>query len=243
MSPRNLVVSGGPLHDFTATTATLVALADAAGFASVVPGDPREALDLLVDDPEWDLVTVDALLWQMPAERHAPLRERWAFALRDEQADALHEHVAEGGGLLACHTAPICFDGHPRWRSLLGASWDWHRSHHPPPSRTEVRRTDAGRHHPITADLGGFEVIDEVYADLDLDDDVDPLLTAEVDGSAQPVLWARTVGAGRVVVDLLGHDHRSLDTPGHAAALRAALAWLLPSAEPTTRPRTTEVTR
>jgi type 1 glutamine amidotransferase len=245
VSPRNLVISGGPLHDFAATTAALVDLADAAGFASVVPDDPREALDLLGHDPTWELVTVNALLWQMPAERHAPLREEWAFVLDDAHADALHEHVVRGGGLLACHTAPICFDGHPRWRSLLGASWDWARSHHPPPSRTAVRPTQAGRHHPITARLDDFEVVDEVYAGLDLEGDVVPLLTAEVDGSSQPVLWARTVGSGRVVVDLLGHDHRSLDAPGHVAALAAAIAWLVTDTEPTTRTpsRTPEVSR
>lgn len=227
MTGRNLVITGGPLHDFPATTAALVALADAEGLASTVPLDPSAALDQLVDDPGWDLVTIDALLWRMPAERHAHLRDGWRFELDDRHADALLAHVEAGGALLAMHTAPICFDGDPRWRALLGAAWDWDRSHHPPLGPVRVRRTAAGAAHPITAAADDVDLVDEVYADLAIDDDVDPLLTSAVDGVDQPVLWAREVGEGRVVVDLLGHDRPSLDHPAHAAVLRRALRWLV----------------
>lgn len=227
MSGRNLIVSGGPLHDFASTTAGLVEAIGRCGVTSIVPTDPTDALDRVAERPGWDLVTVNALLWRMPAERHAPLRDAWAFRLGDDHADSLGRHVAEGGALLACHTAPICFDGDARWRALLGASWDWGRSHHPPLGPAAIRPTEAAEGHPITEGAGPFEVVDEVYADLDLDDDVEPLLVGEVDGRDQPVLWARTVGRGRVVVDLLGHHRDAIEQPAHAAVLRRAVTWLV----------------
>ncbi|MEZ5182288.1 MAG: ThuA domain-containing protein [Acidimicrobiales bacterium] len=231
MTGRNLVVAGGPLHDFAATTDGLVALAAAEGLASTLPTDPTAALDLLVDE-RWDLLTVDALLWTMPAERHAPLRDEWRFELADRHADALVAHVEGGGALLAVHTAPICFDGDARWRRLLGATWDWERSHHPPLGPVAVRRTAVGGTHRITASTDAFELIDEVYADLEVDDDVEPLLVSPVGGVDQPVLWARRVGRGRVVVDLLGHHRPSLDHPDHATVLRRALRWLVAPSSP-----------
>lgn len=227
MTPRNLVVSGGPLHDFATSTAALVELASEVGVESVVPLDPTEALDRLADaDGSWNVVTVNALLWQMPAERHAPLRDAWAFRLDDRAAEGLRRHVERGGGLLACHTAPISFDAHPAWRDLIGASWDWDRSHHPPAGPAAVERTEAGAVHPITSGVADFATVDEVYAQLDLDPEVDPLLTSAVDGVDEPVLWARTVGAGRVVVDLLGHDARSYAAAAHAEVVRRAVRWL-----------------
>jgi type 1 glutamine amidotransferase len=40
------------------------------------------------------------------------------------------------------------------------------------------------------------------------------------------VLWARSVGAGRVVTDLLGHDVAAMDHPSHRELLRRAAHWL-----------------
>ncbi len=226
MTGRNLVVSGGPLHDFAGTTAALVDVIDACGLRSTVLADPGAALDQAAEDPGWDLITVNALLWSMPAERHAALRDAWAFRLGDHQGAALLAHVERGGALLACHAAPICFDGDARWRALIGATWDWDRSHHPPLGSTVIRPAPAGAAHPITRGTAAFDLVDEVYADLDLDADVVPLLVGTVDGRDQPVLWARTVGRGRVVVDLLGHHPQSLAHPTHTAVLRRAVAWL-----------------
>ena len=129
----NLVLSGGPTHDLATTSARVAAVLERDGIESVVVDDPRAAIARLVAEPgDWDLVTVNALRWRMEADRYADLRDQWSFTLADHEAEALSAHVRRGGGLLALHTAVVCFDGHPLWRSLVGASWDWERSSHPP---------------------------------------------------------------------------------------------------------------
>ena len=40
------------------------------------------------------------------------------------------------------------------------------------------------------------------------------------------MLWARPVGAGRVVTDLLGHDVAAMTHPNHREVLRGSARWL-----------------
>ena len=223
----NLVISGGPLHDFAASTAALVAALEDEGVCSTVVEDPRAGLREVAERPDaWDMVTVNALAWRARAERHAHLREEWAFTLHDGESLAIDRYVRGGGRLLACHAAVICFDGDARWAACLGATWDWDRSMHPPLGPVDVAPTAAGAVHPITAGMAGFSTVDEVYGFLDLAPDLAPLLTSAHGGEAHPVLWARTVGAGRVVTDLLGHDAAAMLEPSHREVLRRAARWL-----------------
>jgi type 1 glutamine amidotransferase len=233
---NNLLISGGPLHDFDATSAALVDLLTEEGVRSTVFDDPHEALRALADRPgSWDLVTVNALRWQMGSERHAPLRDRWAFSLRDGEVETIERHVRAGGGLLACHTAAICFDGHPRWAACLGATWSWDRSAHPPQGPALISPTAAGRRHPITAGTPAFTTDDEIYGFLDQGPDLEALLTSAHGGSDHPVLWAHALGRGRVVTDLLGHDVAAMTQPEHRRILRNAARWLT-ALDPSDRP-------
>lgn len=227
----HLIISGGPGHDFAATTASLVDLLTPDGVRSTVFDDPRAAIECLAADASvWDLVTVNALRWRMGADRFTEERERWAFELTDAEAAVVTSFVAGGGGLIALHAAVICFDAHPGWTATVGAAWDWDRSSHPPLGEMSVAATDIGRRHPLTSDIGDFDVVDEAYGFLDVDDDVEPLLTTAHGGAVHPLVWTRDVGAGRVVTDLLGHDGRSLAHPAHRRLLRRAATWAARSA-------------
>lgn len=223
----NLVISGGPLHDFDATTGAIVDLLAEEGVRSNVVDDPRAAIARLAEAPDaWDLVTVNALRWTPTAERHAHLREQWSFSLGDDEAEVLHRHVLDGGGLLACHTAVLCFDAHPTWAALVGAAWDWERSSHPPRGPVVVSPTTAAADHPITGGMGWFATVDEVYGFLAAEPDLVPLLTSPHGGVDHPVLWARELGRGRVLADLLGHDAAAVSHPAHGEVLRRAARWL-----------------
>jgi len=226
VSARNLVLSGGPLHPFAETSALVAETLNDVDVESTVTDDFDQSFALLVDpDEHWDLVTVNALAWTMPAERHAPLRAEWAFAVSDDRRDALAGHVHRGGGLLALHTAVICFDDWPGWRDIVGAVWDWSASGHPPPRAAAVSITAAD--HPVTAGLADFEVHDEIYGWLDEAPGLAPLATAHHGGRDHPVLWARTVGRGRVVTDTLGHGPESITHSTHAEILRRSARWVV----------------
>ena len=253
---RNLLLTGGPGpdHDFAAIAADLDDLLAepgpdlGTGFTTTAVTEPTAAIELLAAADEgaiepWDLLSVHALRWDMAQDRYADQRAEHARALRPGDGDALAAFVAAGGGLLALHTAVICFDADPAWRRLVGASWAWGRSGHAPAGPVPIAVTETGRAHEITRDLDAFTVTDEVYGDLDLEPAPDrdvpvgaaaPLLTGVHEGRAQPVLWTRTAGRGRVVTDLLGHGPASLAHPVHRTIIRRAASW---AARTTTEPK------
>ncbi|GAA5054456.1 hypothetical protein HNP84_002971 [Thermocatellispora tengchongensis] len=214
---RNLILSGGLYHDFPATSAALAEVLAEVGVESEVTDDIAGAL---AEPPEVQLITINALRWRMDGDRFAGERGRWRFELPGPARRTLLEHLERGGGLLAMHSACICFDDWQGWPRVLGARWDWNRSHHPPLGWTGVRVLGG---HPVVDGLRDFDVVDEVYSDLEVHPGVTPL--AESNG--QPLVWARGVRRGRLVYDALGHDVRSYDSPVHRELLRRAALWLL----------------
>jgi uncharacterized protein len=216
---RNLILTGGPYHPFAETSRLLADLFELDGVKSVIIDDVEHGL---AEAPGYDLLTLNMLRWRMLGERFDEDRREWAMALSARGRDAVRAHLAAGRGILALHTASICFDDWPEWRDIIGARWDWPRSSHPPPRESSIRVATGA--HPIVADATDFEVIDEIYSYLDYSD-VTPLMTCARRGEDQPLLWARSVGGGRVAYDALGHDARSITQPTHALIIRRAALW------------------
>lgn len=225
MQLRNLILSGGINHDYEDTSAALAEEFAAAGFESFIFSDMNAAFDTIRND-RYDLITMNALRWRMlDDDKYIPDREQWAYEIGQRDRDILKAHLAAGGGLLGLHTSAICFDTWAEWPALLGAKWIWGESYHPPPAR--VRITHINQHHPSTKMLADFDVVDEVYHNIQPASDAVPLFatTSQEDGSEQTLAWAHQVGAGRVIYSSLGHDRASVKTKGHAQFLRNAALW------------------
>ena len=246
---RVLVASGGPTyaHDHGATAVTITSLLTAAGYDVVTTTSHfRQLPDALrADDP--DVIVMHALWWRMLADRYADIRDEWAYESTPSVRKALTEFVQNGGGLVALHTATICFDDWPGWGEIVGGQWNWDRSFHPllGPVRVEVGGVEVGgvevgsvvvgdgkTEHEITAGLRAYETVDEVYAHLDLQPGIVPLAYGvHPDGSQHPVLWARDFGSGRVAHFGLGHDSAALTNETTAEILRRCVTWAVRSLE------------
>ncbi|WP_298192901.1 ThuA domain-containing protein [Novosphingobium sp.] len=214
---RLILYSDGYNHPFARSSEALASIARGFGLAVTITSDLADALGQL--QPGRDVLGVNALRWSMTQfERYAADRPLWAGRLSSEHLAAMTDHVARGGGLLAMHTAVICWDNQPGWLDLLGGGWNWDRSHHPPLGPITVQ--------PLAAGAVPFEAVDEAYHHLDPAADCEIMATADAGEGAQPVVWRRRHGSGRIVVDALGHDERSLGTTGHVAILQAMLGWL-----------------
>ncbi|GAA4841103.1 hypothetical protein GCM10023201_34040 [Actinomycetospora corticicola] len=222
---RAVVLSGGLTHDFPATTACLAEQLAAVGLDAEVHTDVDTALPALDGA---DLLVVNALRWTMVnpgvPERYRVQADAEGASPSSRARAAFDAHLAGGGGLLAMHTAPICFDDWPEWADALGARWIWGRSQHPPLGPS-IDVSVAGAH-GIVDGVADFALVDEVYGDLEFTASVDPLLeAAQPDGRVMPLLWAREHGGGRVAVDLLGHHPPSYEIPEHAEIVRRAIRW------------------
>ena len=224
---RALLLSGGVTHDFPALANELTALL--AEFA--VTADVREDVDdALTGCADYDLVVVNMLRWRMDSGAYLPQRDRWGLSLTAEARAALTGFVTGGKGMLALHAATICFDDWPEWKALVGGRWVWGTSAHPPFGPIDVT-VHPDRHEIVAGAPRSFRTEDEAYGFLDLADDVVPLATATHGGVTHPLIWARSVGRGRVVHDALGHSVEGYRVPAHRDIVRAAIRWLLPSVD------------
>ena len=224
---RVLVLAGGSphAHDFAATGATLAELAVGLGHDVALTHDPDRAAVLLADD--FDALVVDGLWWRMEGAAYDRWRGDHAYSPPRTTRDAITSHVHDGGGLLAVHTASICFDDWPEWGDVVGGSWQWGVSSHPPVG--EVAAHVVGDHPVVDGLPDTIELVDEVYGDLDLRDGLDVLVTARrtSDDVEQPVVWLHRYGAGRVAYDGFGHDVESIQHPAHSRLLAQSLSWIL----------------
>ena len=223
-----MLAGGSPhAHDFAATGAALAALVTRAGHRVEVVAHPDDAAARVDGAGAVDALVVNALWWRMLGDVYEPWRDGFGYSPPVATRDALAGFVHGGGGLVAMHTAPICFDDWPGWGDIVGGAWRWGVSSHPARGPVTARFVAA---HPVVAGLPGeLRLLDEVYGDLAVSDDVNVLAVASRDPSDadQPVVWTRQYGAGRVVFDGFGHDARSIGEPTHARLITQALAWVL----------------
>ena len=211
---RALLLAGGtapyvdPWHPFAETSDRLADTARGLGWAVERADDVADRLAAGLDD-------VDVLLVNAPA----PERQTGEAMLRAADA-ALAAFIARGGGSVALHTASITLLGLPRWTDLTGARWVEGVTGHPPLGACTVHGHDDPR---VPGDL---ELVDERYTDLALAGERTVLVSYDDDASrTHPLVWARSFGPARVLVDTLGHDARSFDSEGHRVLLERGLAW------------------
>lgn len=222
---RVLVLAGGSphAHDFAATGAELVEMAGGLGHHVTFTDDPDDAAAQLGDA---DAFVVDGLWWRMEGRAYDQWRAEHGYSPPAATRDAFTAHIRGGVGLLAVHTASICFDDWPEWGDVVGGAWRWGVSSHPPYG--PLSATVVGEH-PVVADLpGALELEDEVYGDLSLRDGIDVLVTAQrgPDDDPQPVVWTHRYGDGRVVYDGFGHDVASMRNEVHRRLLTRSLEWI-----------------
>ncbi|MFM8354889.1 MAG: ThuA domain-containing protein [Gammaproteobacteria bacterium] len=222
--PTNLIIHGGIYHPFAETSAVLAdALADV-GIDSTLTRDVEGGLATLAD---YDLLTVNALRWRMlDHPKYEPFRAEFAMTLSAAGRRAIEAHVARGGGVLALHTACICFGEWAGWGEILGAHWDWGRSFHPPLQAVAVQVIQPD--HALCQGIGDFTVEDEIFHHLAPTTALTPLLAARAttDSAPEPLFWARQHGTARVVYDALGHTLASLTHPSHRRLLQRSARWL-----------------
>ncbi len=226
---RVLVLTGGPdyAHDFDATGGALAELAGTVADEVELVAHPDVAAACLTE--AWDALVVNALWWRMLGDQYDHLRPQWSYTTSTAVRESFGAFVANGGGLLANHTATICFDDWPEWGAIVGGVWAWGRSAHPPAGPVEAR---VAGDHPVVAGVPSpLTLVDEVYGDLTLQPGIEVLARArrEPDDAEQPVVWAHGFGRGRVVYDGFGHDAASIAQPDHRRLLRQALEWVVRS--------------
>lgn len=209
---RALVFTGGgdyadPWHPYAESSEQLAELIRSWGVDVEVADTVDPVIDALADHPE--LFVINAGAGPDPHPRDSEL------------AAAAIAHVEAGGDLVVVHLSTGLFPGDDAWEELVGARWLWDVSGHPPHGEFRVLIEPD----ELTTGLGDFTIEDESYSRLRLGEGSRVLASHrhDPDGVRHPLLFLRTRGAGRVIVDLLGHDGASFANPGHRVLLERAI--------------------
>ena len=132
-----------------------------------------------------------------------------ATHLPEENEEAILNYVAEGGGLVAIHSASAMFTNSAAWIELVGAEFLRHGSG---VMATEVVAPE----HPVMAGFEPFATWDETYVHRRHNGENRTVLTrsSHPDNAGEPITWVRTHGKGRVFYTARGHDARAFTHPG-----------------------------
>jgi putative heme-binding domain-containing protein len=140
-----------------------------------------------------------------------------------ERAKELEAFLARGGGAVYLHYA---VDGHRAVDELarsIGLAWRGGAARF---RHGALELTLSGEKSPITRGLSRLKLIDESYWRLAGDPDgVNVLATAVEEGKAQPLVWTRTRGKGRVFVSIPGHYNWTFDDPLFRLLVLRGLCW------------------
>lgn len=208
-----LILSGGgqftdPWHPFAETSDALAQLLRQAGHTVDIRNDVEHAAT--------ELSAVDVLV--------ANAADGPVGAERTAAHDALRRYLADGGPVFALHVGASTLLGLPEWEGITGMSWVDGQSMHPPLGDSRMLVDPSAD--PIAAGLGDFDIVDERYSKLRTDGAYRAFVTHVLDGTTYPVMWARQSGPSRVVVDTMGHDRRSFDSPEHRQLIERSFEWL-----------------
>ncbi len=136
-----------------------------------------------------------------------------------DQAKALLDYVAKGGGFVPLHCASYCFRNNDEVVALIGAQFARHGT-------GVLRDTIAMPDHPVMKGYGGFESWDETYVHRKHNEKDREVLAYRVDGQGkEPWTWVRTHGKGRVFYTAWGHDERTWGNPGFQNLLERGIRW------------------
>lgn len=221
-----MVLAGGSphAHDFDEIGRALVEVVEGSGHDLCVCTRPEQAAAQLAAG--FDALVVDGLWWRMLGETYDQWRTEHGYSPSERTREELARFVETGGGMVALHTTPICFDDWPAWGDLVGGAWHWGQSSHPPYGEVRARLV---ADHPVVAGLPAeFGLRDEVYGDLDLRDDIEVLAVARrhPDDADQPVVWVHRYGDGKVVFDCFGHDAESIRDESNRRLITQAVDWV-----------------
>jgi uncharacterized protein len=165
------------------------------------------------------------------------------FKFSNSQQEAIFNYVRSGHGYVSIHGADnAAKDWLPTWKEMLGGVF----SHFGlPDGKTRkgsftVKIADTSS--PITQGLKDFSLTDELYYQVQMMPDVQPLATIEFQGGTWPVAWTRAFGKGRVFHTVLGHrdfgpeKDDPLRNPNLGRLIVQGIDWVAAGRPTSTRP-------
>lgn len=192
-----LILTGSNNHDWKATTKELKRMYDETNKFQLHITKSPDTLDYN-DFKNFDVVLSN---WNQWPDNNLD----WPESTKQ----GLMKYIEEGGGFVLFHAASATFNNWQEYHELIGGTWGKNTRHG---KITEHKITFKDREHPITKGIKDFSIVDELWVEMELQDNVNVLATSLSDaknkgrGVMEPVLLWNTRGKGRCFYNILGHN-------------------------------------
>ncbi len=171
---------------------------------------------------QYDLIALNCARWSKIDNPDFPgWREKGYLKLSEEAREEFLKFFAQGKGMLALHTATLCFDDWDEYGKIVGARFTGHS-----PYYQEYRMQICSKPHPITEGIKDFMIMDELYTNPKLTDSVDPLIASEWEEQKHPILWVRTYEKGRICYNAMGHGVEAFENPTFQELRKRGARWV-----------------
>ncbi len=150
-------------------------------------------------------------------------------ALNETAQKNLRDFVESGKGIVVLHHALLDFQDWPWWyEDVVGGRYRLKREGDHPASTVKndqrIDVTPAGEH-PITAEIGPFQIEDETYKGMYFSTRNRALLFTDNPNSDRLVAWIGPCTTSRVVAIQLGHGPSAHRNPAYRALVHNAILW------------------
>ena len=145
-----------------------------------------------------------------------------AGTIRGAERAAFEAYLEGGGGLVVVHDA-VCGEEPAWYRGWAGGAWEhgvakWLEG--------EIGLYFSDEAHPITRGIPHFDLDDEIYYEMHVDDKARVLASSFHDVfTISPQMWVVDDGPYRAFVTLQGHNHTTFSHPAFRALLLRGIAW------------------
>jgi type 1 glutamine amidotransferase len=217
-APRLLILTGQNNHGWIQSTPVLQKIYEQAGFAVTVTQTPWDLKPA-------DLANYDVLVSNWNTFGAKEKKPTWD----DGMKQAFIRFIEGGGGFVVVHAGGSFFYDWPEFQKLIGATWGA-GTFHPAVQPYTVEAAD--KEHPITRDMKPFEIKDEPWQSMKVNNpQMRILATATIPrdkkgtGKPEPMAMAIEYGKGRCFNLVLGHTFANDANPGFVWLLTRGTRW------------------
>ncbi|HUS35915.1 MAG TPA: ThuA domain-containing protein [Verrucomicrobiae bacterium] len=169
-----------------------------------------------------DLFDYDAVvLYDMPKE------------ISDAQKTRFVTLTEKGIGLVVLHHALVSYQHWPDYERIIGGRYpeadgkggvvtDNVGYEHDVKYQVHILEKD----HPVTKDVGDFDIHDEIYWGFRTGRDIKPLITTDHPKSGKPLAWERTEGKSRIIYLQLGHGPEAFANPNYRKVVALSIQYV-----------------
>jgi type 1 glutamine amidotransferase len=159
--------------------------------------------------------------------------------INEKEKEGYLSYLKSGKGIVSLHHSLGNYQTWDEFVKIIGGSYVMNEKPRTidgttyPPSNyihdMDVTVNIADANHPVTKGIKDFEMVDEVYGDLLVLDDVHVLLRTSHPKSNPVIGWTNRYGNANIVCLQSGHGPTAFQNPNYIKLVRQAIRWVAAS--------------